>query len=134
MYCCMYVCIHSLIYSLILFIERLFKSTTRPNQRRSRQSTDLHRSFTPKRHKKLRVKDLPKVPAWRLERDSNPRPFGRKATNLPMSHDISTTAFALLLAFCMYVSMSLSEYVDWIPVVVVAFIGHDLGAFVVSRR
>src|SRR6218665_1549996 len=44
------------------------------------------RSFTSKRHRQLRVKDLPKVPTWRLERDSNPRPFGRKATNLPMSH------------------------------------------------
>ena len=29
---------------------------------------------------------MPKVAAWRLEWDSNPRPFGRKATNLPMSH------------------------------------------------
>src|SRR6218665_2373897 len=46
----------------------------------------LYRSFTSKRHRQLRVKDLPKVPTWRLERNSNPRPFGRKATNLPMSH------------------------------------------------
>src|SRR6218665_637458 len=44
------------------------------------------RSVTLKLHRQLRVKDLPKVPTWRLERDSNPRPFGRKATNLPMSH------------------------------------------------
>src|SRR6218665_410846 len=29
----------------------------------------LCRSFTPKRHRQLRVKDLPKVPAWRIERD-----------------------------------------------------------------
>src|SRR6218665_1589923 len=47
----------------------------------------LCRSFTPKRHRQqLREKDLPKVPTWRLERDSNPRPFGRKASNLQMSH------------------------------------------------
>ena len=46
----------------------------------------LCRSFTPKRHRQLLVKDLPKVFTRRLERDSNPRPFGRKATNLPMSH------------------------------------------------
>jgi len=32
----------------------------------------LCRSFLPKRLRQLRVKDLPKVPAWRLERDSNP--------------------------------------------------------------
>src|SRR6218665_1820489 len=46
----------------------------------------LCQSFTPKRHRQLREKDLPKVTTWRLGRDSNPRPFGRKATNLPMSH------------------------------------------------
>src|SRR6218665_390869 len=46
----------------------------------------LCRSLTPKRHRQLRVKDLPTIPTRRLERDSNPRPFGRKATNLPMSH------------------------------------------------
>jgi len=46
----------------------------------------LCRSFTPKRHRQLRMKDLPKVPMWRLERDSNLRPFGRKASNLPTSH------------------------------------------------
>src|SRR6218665_1855356 len=42
--------------------------------------------FTPKRHRQLRVKDLSKVSMWRPEWDSNPRPFLRKATNLPMSH------------------------------------------------
>jgi len=44
------------------------------------------RSFTPKCHRQLRVKDLPKVPTWRLKQDSNPQPFWRKTTNLPMSH------------------------------------------------
>src|SRR6218665_3860549 len=33
-----------------------------------------------------KVKNLPKVPTWRLERDSNPRPSGRKASTLPMRH------------------------------------------------
>jgi len=42
----------------------------------------LCRSFTPKRHRQLRVKNLPKV----VERYSNSRPFGEKATNLPMSY------------------------------------------------
>ena len=46
----------------------------------------LGRSFMPKRHRQLRVKDLPKDPMLGLERDSNTRPFGWKATNLPMSH------------------------------------------------
>src|SRR6218665_11536 len=37
-------------------------------------------SFTPKRHRQLRFKDLPKVPTWQLEWDSNPPPSGRKAS------------------------------------------------------
>src|SRR6218665_1172445 len=35
----------------------------------------------PKHYRQLRVKDLPKVPTWRLEWDSNLRPSGRKALN-----------------------------------------------------
>src|SRR6218665_1356774 len=35
-----------------------------------------------------RVKDLHKVITWRLERDSNPRPSGRKASTLPMRHHV----------------------------------------------
>src|SRR6218665_1828398 len=63
----------------------------------------LCQSFTPKRHRQLRVKNLSKVPTWQLERDSNQRPFGRKASNLPMSHhaphllDISCTYSVLIL-------------------------------------
>src|SRR6218665_2410182 len=48
-------------------------------------------SFTPKRHRQLHVKDLSKVPTWRLERDSNQRPFGQRASNLPMSHLASSS-------------------------------------------
>ena len=36
---------------------------------------------TPKRCRQLRVKDLSKVPTWRLEWDSNLRPSGWKALN-----------------------------------------------------
>ena len=46
----------------------------------------LCRNFTPKRHRQLWVKDLPKVPTWRLEQESKPWPFGRKAATQPMSH------------------------------------------------
>jgi len=53
----------------------------------------LCRSFTPKRHRQLRVKDFPKVPTWRLERYSNPQPFGRKAPNLPMSRHAPQSQF-----------------------------------------
>src|SRR6218665_3814474 len=58
----------------------------------------LCRSFTPKRHRQLRVKVLPKVPTWRLERDSNPRPFGRKASTIPMSHHVPLEACSLCSA------------------------------------
>jgi len=73
------------IHSFWLFLWRLFKSTIVP---RSAPNTAqiLCRSFTPKSHRQLRVKDLPNDPTWRLQRYSNPRPFGRKASNLPMSH------------------------------------------------
>src|SRR6218665_1571480 len=30
--------------------------------------------IVPKRHRQLQVKDLPKVPTWRIELDLNPRP------------------------------------------------------------
>ena len=39
----------------------------------------------PKRYRQLQVKDLPKVPTWRLEQDSNPWPSlkGIDSTNAP---------------------------------------------------
>ena len=40
----------------------------------------------PKRHRQLRVKDLPKVPTQRLEWDTNLRPSGDKAPNVPLRH------------------------------------------------
>src|SRR6218665_1834995 len=79
--------IRSFIHSFRLLLWRIFKSTIL-----LRGAPDTARigllcpSFTPKRHRQLRVKDLTKVLTWRLERDSNPRPFGRKAPNLPTGH------------------------------------------------
>ena len=40
-------------------------------------------------HRQLCVKDLTKVPTWRLERESKPRPFERKASTLRMRHHAS---------------------------------------------
>src|SRR6218665_3401990 len=37
-------------------------------------STDTVSEFHAEAHMQLQVKDLPKVPTWRLERESNPRP------------------------------------------------------------
>src|SRR6218665_1966411 len=39
-------------------------------------STDTVSEFHAEAHRQLQVKDLPKVPTWRLERESNPRPSG----------------------------------------------------------
>src|SRR6218665_3619543 len=39
-------------------------------------STDTVSQFHAEAHRQLQVKDLPKVPTWRLERESNPRPSG----------------------------------------------------------
>src|SRR6218665_371319 len=62
----------------------------------------LCRTFTPMRQRKLRVKDLPKVLTWRPEQDSNPLPFRRKATNLPMSHHAPQLSSLLLLLLAYY--------------------------------
>src|SRR6218665_3293364 len=39
-------------------------------------STHTVSEFHAEAHRQLYVKDLPKVPTWRLERESNPRPSG----------------------------------------------------------
>src|SRR6218665_501101 len=39
-------------------------------------STDTVSEFHAEAHMQLQVKDLPKVPTWRLKRESNPRPSG----------------------------------------------------------
>ena len=56
----------------------------------------LCRSFTPKRHRQLSVKDLPKVPTWRLERESNPWPSGWKLSTQPMRHHVPQSFVFLL--------------------------------------
>ena len=63
-------------------------------------SWTLCQSFTQKRHRQLRVKDLLKVPTWWLGRDSNPQPFGQKATNLPMRHHTPLCDCILYTPFC----------------------------------
>ena len=77
--------IHSFIHSFI-HTGYFYSASSSPLLLRGAPDTAriLCRSFTPKRHRQLRVKDLPKVPTRRLERESNPRPFWGKALNLPM--------------------------------------------------
>jgi len=48
------------------------------------------------------VKDLPEIPKWRLERDSNPRPLGRKASSQPTSHLVPRTLLSSYLQGALY--------------------------------
>ena len=50
----------------------------------------LYRSFG---NRQLQVKDLPKVPTWRLERESNPRPSGWKSSSQPRRHHVPSLIF-----------------------------------------
>src|SRR6218665_2313522 len=58
----------------------------------------LCRSFMPKCHRKLCVKDLPKVPTWRLERESaESYRLNQCAT---MSHDLEINKFRNIIKLC----------------------------------
>src|SRR6218665_3010467 len=70
--------------------DHFYSASSSPLLLRSAPDTAqiLCQSFTLKRHRQLRVKNLPKVLIWLLEQDSSQRPFGQKALNLPMSHHV----------------------------------------------
>jgi len=74
------ICKHKFIHS-----DYFYSASSSPQLLRGAPNTAriLCWNFTPKRHRQLWVKDLPKVPTWRLEWESNPWPFRRKASTLP---------------------------------------------------
>ena len=51
-------------------------------------STDTVSEFHLEAHRQLQVKDLPMVPTWWLERESNPRPSGWKSSSQPRRHHV----------------------------------------------
>ena len=51
-------------------------------------STDTVSEFHAKAHRQLQVKDLPKVPTWRLERESNPWPCSWKSSSQQRRHHV----------------------------------------------
>src|SRR6218665_3469598 len=65
--------IHSFIHS-----GHFYSATSSPLLLRGAPdySTDTVSEFHAEAHRQLQVKDLPKVPTWRLERESNPQPSG----------------------------------------------------------
>src|SRR6218665_782523 len=68
--------------SFRLFLQCPFKSIT--TQRCSLHSTDTVSEFHFKAKQATASEGLPKVHTWRLERDTNPRPSGRKASTQQM--------------------------------------------------
>jgi len=75
---------------IILFIHsgHFYSASSSPLLIKSAPDTAriLGWSFTPRCHRQLRVKDLPKVLAWRLARDSNSR---SSASTPSMCHHVS---------------------------------------------
>jgi len=51
-------------------------------------STDTVSGFHAEAHRQLQIKNMPKVPTWRLERESNPRPSGWKSSSKPRRHHV----------------------------------------------
>src|SRR5688572_14354456 len=76
MYVCIYVCMSTCYSTPSRFLLR-----GAPNY-----SADTESEFHAEAHEQLRVKDLPRVPTWRLEVDSNPQPSGCKAPSIPLHH------------------------------------------------
>src|SRR6218665_1837925 len=54
----------------------------------SRHGTDTVSEFHAEAPHPTASEGLAKVPTWRIERDSNPRPFGRNSSNIPTSHRV----------------------------------------------
>ena len=102
--------IHSFIHS-----DHFYSASSSPLLLRSAPDTArvLCRSFTPKRHRQLWVENLPKVPTWRLERESNPRPSGWKLSTQPiMRHHIPRPypwRLTYVIEFCLYTSVTVAS-------------------------
>ena len=88
--------------SFIHSFNYFYSASSSPLLLRSASATAriLCRNFTPKSNRWLWVKDLPKVPTWRLERESNPWPFGRKALTLPKRHHAPQTTPHIVFVIC----------------------------------
>ena len=69
---------HSFIHSFIHSFGHFYSAPSNPLLLRGTPdySTDTVSEFPAEAHRQLQVKDLPKVLAWRLEWESNPRPSG----------------------------------------------------------
>ena len=79
--------VHSYIHCFIYSISQAFCIAPLQEPRLLIGAPDtariLCRNISPKRYRQLWVIYLPKVPTWRIERESNLWPFGRKASTQP---------------------------------------------------
>src|SRR6218665_3749395 len=83
----------------------LFKSAT--TQKHSRHSTDTVLEFhaeEPQAFASSRLAQVPSVAA--IERASNPRPSGRKASTLPMHHHVPHYIYMLTINWSKYTTLS----------------------------
>src|SRR6218665_150342 len=82
MYACMYICMdvrmYVCVYVFIHSFGHFYSAPSSPPLLRGAPdySTDTVSEFHAEAHRQLQVKDFPKVPTWRLERESNQRPSG----------------------------------------------------------
>src|SRR6218665_1170577 len=80
-YVCIYVCMCIRMYVYAYYMHsfgHFYSAPSSPLLLRGAPdySTDTVSEFHAEAQRQLQVKDLPKVPTWRLERESNPRPSG----------------------------------------------------------
>ena len=92
-----WICVDKLSKYYLPFIHSGYFNSTSSSPLLLRGASDTAQilcwNFTPKHHRELWVKDLLKVPTWRLERESNSWPFGRRALTLPKRHHVPPEPF-----------------------------------------
>src|SRR6218665_200404 len=110
---------HSFIHSFIRsFIQAISIATL---QVRYYSARILVPEFHAEAPQTIAIKNLPKVPTWRLEEDSDPRPSGRKASTLPMHHYVqrhtTSEVSCQILAVVYAVGLKINCYkVELLPV------------------
>src|SRR6218665_261484 len=83
-------------------------------------STDTVSEFHAESHRQLQVKDLPKVPMWRLERESNPRPL---VESNRLNQGATTSHTCVCVCVCVYVCVCMCVCVQARTCVCKGYIG-----------
>src|SRR6218665_2702831 len=77
-YCCMKECQVLFYFDLFIYSGHFYSAPSSPLLLRGTPdySTDTVSEFHAEAHRQMQVKNLPKVPTWWLDWESNPRPSG----------------------------------------------------------